>query len=262
MSDAKLFPGAGAARIFPAIDLRGGRCVRLIQGRRDREIDYSADPLEVAERWVAAGADCLHVIDLGAAFGEAPSTEDILRIARACPVPLQTGGGIRDDDAVARLLEGGVARVILGTRAFRDPGFLARVVERHGPERISVGVDCDGERIKVSGWEEASALDLDGGLDLVLEAGVTNVLVTAIDRDGTLSGARQDLVRRVLERGGLRVVAAGGIGTIEHVREILEIGHPGLEGVVVGRALYEGSVDLAEAVALARRFADPSRGGR
>lgn len=127
------------------------------------------------------------------------------------------------------------------------------MVERHGPSRIVVGVDCDGERIKVAGWEEESALDLDGGVDLVLRAGVTNVLVTAIDRDGTLGGARADLVRRVLARGGLRVVLAGGIGTLEHIREVLAIDDGGLEGVVVGRALYEGAVDLVEAIALTRR---------
>lgn len=254
MSDSRLFPEFEATRIFPAIDLRGGRCVRLVKGQRDEEIDYGGDPVAVARRWEELGAECLHVIDLGAAFGEPDSTEVVLEIARAVDVPVQTGGGIRDSERMLRLLDGGVARVILGTRAFRDPEFLAQAVEAHGRERVVVGLDCDGDRVKVAGWEEESPLDVLAGLSLVRGAGVRHLLVTAIDRDGTLSGAREDLLRRVLDTEGVRVVAAGGIGTLEHIREVLELRHPRLEGVVVGRALYEGTVELAEAVWLAKSY--------
>jgi phosphoribosylformimino-5-aminoimidazole carboxamide ribotide isomerase len=246
------FPSSGPPRIFPAIDLRGGRTVRLIQGRRGAEIDYGADPLETARRWEAEGAECLHVIDLGAAFGEGDSRSSILAIARAAQVPIQAGGGLRDEDAVAALLAGGVARVILGTRALRDPAFLAGVVERHGRERVLVAIDCLGEEVRVAGWEEGG-FTIARALALVAEAGADRVLVTATDRDGTLAGPRVELVKRILEAGAVRVVAAGGIGTLEHIASVLAIAHPRLEGVVVGRALYEGAVSLREAVSLASR---------
>ena len=253
MSSTPTFPVDAPPQIFPAIDLRGGRCVRLVQGKKDDEIHYDDDPVAVARRWRDAGAGCLHVIDLGAAFGEAHSSDVVLTIARELELPVQTGGGLRSEESVRRLLEGGVARVILGTRAFRDPDFLARMIDTHGPERIVVGLDCDGDRVKVSGWEEASSLDVDAGLELVRKAGVVHLLVTAIDRDGTLSGAREELVSRVLDAGDVRVVAAGGIGTLDHVRSVLALDHVGLEGVVVGRALYEGTVVLEEALALTQR---------
>ena len=251
----KLFPKDQPTRIFPAIDLRGGRCVRLIQGQRDAEIHYDDDPLRVARRWVDEGAECLHLVDLGGAFGEEDSVDVALRIASEVGLPVQFGGGIRDAEKVDRVLSGDVSRVMLGTRAFQDPEFLAALVERHGTQRIIVSLDCAGDRVRVAGWEEDSALDIDQGLEIVRGAGVRSLLVTATDRDGTLAGPRLDLIERVLEAGGVRVVAAGGIGDIGHVRGLLELRHPRLEGVVVGRALYEGRVDLAEAVRLSREIA-------
>lgn len=248
---AASFPEFDSPRIFPAIDLRGGRCVRLIRGRKEAEIHYDDDPLRIAFRWRDVGAECLHVIDLGAAFGEPDSTARVLEIARETGLPLQVGGGLRDEEKVERLLAGGVGRVILGTRAFGDPEFALSMVETHGANRVVIGLDCDGERVKVSGWEEESSLDVTGGLEVAARAGVRHLLVTAIDRDGTLSGARDDLVRRVLEAGDFKVVAAGGIGRLDHIRSLLEIDHPRLEGIVVGRALYEGTVDLREALELA-----------
>jgi phosphoribosylformimino-5-aminoimidazole carboxamide ribotide isomerase len=249
------FPEEGPARIFPAIDLRGGRCVRLVCGRRDAEIDYGTEPLAVARRWVEAGAECLHVVDLGAALGEADSAEAVLAIARGAGVPVQAGGGIRDAERVARCLEDGVSRVMLGTRALRDPAFLAAQVAAYGKERIVLSIDCEGEAVRVSGWEEVSALDLRRALELARQAGVRHLLVTATDRDGTLAGPRLDLIELALAGGGFRVVAAGGIGSLADVRRVLELRHPALEGVVVGRALYEDKVDLTEAVALSREIA-------
>jgi phosphoribosylformimino-5-aminoimidazole carboxamide ribotide isomerase len=250
------FPEAGGPRIFPAIDLRGGRCVRLVQGKRDAEISYDADPIEAAARWVGEGAGCLHVIDLGAAFGEGDSRGVILAIAGRAGVPVQAGGGIRDEETVGRLLDGGVARVILGTRAFKDPEFLARMAERHGPRRVMVSLDALGDRVRIAGWEEESGLGIDEGIALVERAGADRLLVTATDRDGTLSGPRVDLVRRVLEGSRSRVVAAGGIGTVADVEAVLALAHPRLEGVVVGRALYEGTVSLKEAIEAARKKED------
>ncbi len=246
------FPDWPSPRIFPAIDLRGGRCVRLIRGARNAEIRYDDDPLKVARRWESDGAECLHVIDLGGAFGESHSRRVILDIAASVKVPIQAGGGIRDEKTLADLLEGGVARVILGTRAFRDPVFLKRAVAAHGARRILVSMDCDGDRVKVAGWEEESPLGIEDGLRLVAEAGVTRILVTATDRDGTLSGPRLELLERVLAASSVRMVAAGGIGSLEHVKSVLALARPCLEGVVIGRALYEGAVDLKEALELTR----------
>ena len=246
------FPEFDSARIFPAIDIRGGRCVRLIKGARDAELHYDEDPVEVAQRWQDAGSECLHVIDLGAAFGEEDSSSVILEIASKVSIPVQTGGGIRDEEKVERMLEGGVGRVILGTRALRDPEFLRRVIEKHGPRSIVVALDCEGESVKIAGWEEDSPLTIDAVIESSQERGADRFLVTATDRDGTFGGLRVDLVRRILESSTSRVVAAGGVGTIAHVDAALRLDHPRLEGVVIGRALYEGSVDLLEAIALTK----------
>ena len=237
-------------QVFPAIDVRDGRCVRLIRGARDAEIHYDDDPMAVAQRWKDAGARCLHVIDLGAAFSEAHSRRAILAITAATGLPVQAGGGLREEESITELLDGGVARVILGTRALGDPAFLARVVERWGARRIVVSLDCDGERVKVAGWEKDSALGIEAALGAVAAAGVERLLVTATDRDGTLGGPRLELFQRVLAATEGRVVAAGGIGSLADVRDVLSLQHPRLEGVVVGRALYEGAVRLDEAVAL------------
>jgi len=252
---ASLFPDWRSPQIFPAIDLRGGRCVRLVKGARDAEIHYDDDPIRVARRWEEAGARALHVIDLGGAFGEPHSRSAILAIARGASVPVQAGGGVRDERTLAELLDGGVARVLLGTRAFKDPAFLADAVKRHGPRRIVVSMDCDGDRVKVAGWEEESPLTIEEALKQVEGAGVSRLLVTATDRDGTLAGPRLDLFERVLAGSSCRITAAGGIGKLDHVRSVLGLKHARLEGVVIGRALYEGTVDLKEAIDLTHKEA-------
>jgi len=239
-----------SSRIFPAIDVRGGRCVRLVRGARDAELSYDADPVTAAQRWEAAGAECLHVIDLGAAFGEEASTDVVLRIAATVSIPVQTGGGIRSPERVAEFLEGGVGRVILGTRALRDPAFLEEMIQLHGAHRIVAALDCEGDEVRVAGWEEAGALSIEATQQQMENAGVSHFLVTATDRDGTLGGVRVDLVERILAGGVARVVAAGGVGTLEHVEAVLSLRHPRLEGVVIGRALYDGTVQLEDALRL------------
>ncbi len=240
--------------IFPAVDLRGGRCVRLVRGARDAEIGYGDDPVAAALRWRDEGAEWIHAIDLGGALGEIDNLQAIVAIARAVDVPVQAGGGLRDEARVARLLDGGVRRVILGTRALRDEEFLRGMVDRFGAERIVLAVDVTGETVRLKGWEEESGLDIAAGLAYGASAGVRHILVTAIDRDGTLSGPAVPLVSRVLAAGAFSVVAAGGIGTLEHIRGLLDLRHPQLEGVVVGRALYEGTVGLPDAVKLSREY--------
>lgn len=228
--------------------------MRLVRGARDAEIRYDEDPVEVASRWVREGARFLHVIDLGAALGGADSLQTVRAIARSAGVPVQFGGGIRDAGRLAAVLESGVSRAILGTRALRDPGFLEEAIRRHGADRVMAALDFEGDALKISGWEETASLGLAEAVDLVERAGVRRVLVTATDRDGTLSGPRVELVKRVLEAGPMRVIAAGGIGSLEDVRAILELRHPRLEGIVVGRALYEGKISLREAIRCAEEF--------
>ncbi len=247
------FPTFDSTRIFPAIDIRGRRCVRLVRGERDAEMQYDANPLEAAARWRDDGAECLHVIDLGAAFGEPDSSDVVLEIARSVGLPVQTGGGIRDESRVARFLDGGVGRVILGTRGLRDADFLQRMVDTYGPERVVVAIDCENDRVKIAGWEEESPLTIDEAITATQAAGANRFLVTATDRDGTFGGLRVDLVERVLAGSTSRVVAAGGVGTLAHVEAALALAHPRLEGVVIGRALYEGGVDLKRAIALTQR---------
>lgn len=243
--------------IFPAIDLRGGRVVRLLQGAAEAETRYGDDPLEFARRWVEAGSDCLHIIDLGGAFREPDSLDHVLQIAGELRLPIQVGGGLRDEAMVARLLDGGVSRVILGTRALQDPAFLDGCIEKHGSERVVLAMDLAGGRVKISGWTEDSSLDLAGGIDFAVEHGVSVLLLTAIDRDGTLSGASMPLVEEALERArekNLLVVVAGGIGKLDDIQAVLDLRSDSLQGVVVGRALYEKTVELTEALELARRY--------
>jgi phosphoribosylformimino-5-aminoimidazole carboxamide ribotide isomerase len=231
--------------------------VRLIRGRGEDEIDYGGAPAAAARQWAAKGAECLHVIDLGSALGEGDSVDAILEIAAAAALPIQVGGGIRDEARIERLLAGGVTRVILGTRALEDAEFLRRALARHGPERIVLALDLKDGRVKVSGWTADSSLDLAGGIAYAAEAGARQLLVTAIDRDGTLGGANLELVRSTLALAASRrllVAAAGGIGALEDIRAVLELRSPALEGVVVGRALYEGKVALESAIELAREY--------
>ena len=245
--------------LLPAIDLRGGRVVRLVQGAGDNEIDYDEDPLTVAGRWIEQGAECLHIIDLGAAFGEEDSTAVIENIAREHQIPIQTGGGIRDPERVQRLLDGGVSRVILGTRALQDPEFLDATIAANGPARVVLAMDVADGRVKLSGWTEDSSLDLAGGLEFATTHGARTLLVTAIDRDGTLSGANLPLIQETFAEArdrGLGIVVAGGIGNVDDIRAVLELRDPALESVVVGRALYEKSVDLPEALELAKQYLD------
>ena len=238
--------------IFPAIDIRGGKVVRLEKGRLEAETVYGDDPVAWARRWHQEGAEWIHTVDLGGAIEGSDSMETVLAIARAVPIPVQAGGGIRDGDRIARLLDGGVRRVMLGTKAFTDPRFLEEAVIRHGPDRIVLAMDVQDGKVKVRGWLAESGLDLEGGLALARKAGVRHILLTAIDRDGTLRGPDMDMIRTALAGSPGGVIAAGGIGTLDHIRALLDLGHPCLEGVVVGKALYERTVALPRAAALSK----------
>lgn len=228
-------------QIFPAIDLRGGRVVRLYQGDYDRETVYGTDPCAAAGEFAAAGAEYLHVVDLDGARDGAPANlAAIAAIAARGGLYLEVGGGIRTEEQIRQYLELGVNRCILGTVAVRDFAFTARMAEKYG-ERIAVGVDIRDGLVAVSGWRELSA---ERGVDFcrrLYDAGVETVICTDISRDGAESGTNLALYRELAEIRGLRVTASGGVSSLEELRELERIG---TRAVILGKALYTGRLDL------------------
>lgn len=235
-------------KIFPAIDLRDGKVVRLTQGDYSRMKVYGDDPLATAHQFKAAGASYLHVVDLDGAIDGAPRNFDVLQtLARESGLFIQTGGGIRDDDRVQAVLDLGVGRVILGTAALRDPVFLARMVDMHG-EKIAVGVDAKDGKVAVGGWLEVSSTD---GLEFcasLRDMGVKTVIYTDIERDGQLAGTNLDVYRALASLEGLDIVASGGITDESELQTLRGMG---TYGAILGKALYERRIDLARAIAIA-----------
>lgn len=237
--------------LYPAIDLRDGRCVRLLQGDYDRETVYGDDPVAQALAFEAAGAPWIHVVDLDAArTGEPVNREVVAAIAAAVGVPVQTGGGVRDLDAARALFDAGVARVVVGTAALEDPALVRTLAAEHP---VAVGLDARGREVAVRGWLRGSGADLFDLVEAFADAGVAALVVTEIGRDGTLSGPDLDGLAQVLAATDVPVVASGGVGTLDDVAALagLRAGGRSLAGAIVGRAIYEGAVDVAEAVAVA-----------
>lgn len=234
--------------LFPAIDLRDGRCVRLYQGDYGRETVYGDDPVAQAVAFAEAGAGWIHVVDLDAArSGVGVNRPVVAAIAAAVGVPVQTGGGVRDEASADALREAGVARVVLGTAALEDPGLVRRLAARMP---VAVGLDARGREVAVRGWEQGSGRDL---LDVAREfadAGVAALVVTEIGRDGTLEGPDLDGLAVVLAETPLDVIASGGVGTLDDLRALaaLDVGGRRLAGAIVGRALYEGAFSLDDAL--------------
>ncbi len=235
---------------IPAIDLRNGRCVRLFQGRFDRETVYSQDPEATARRWAEAGARLLHVVDLdGAAGDRSANREAVRRILAAAGIPVQVGGGLRDRDTVRRMLEEGAARVILGTAAAVDEKLLAGLCRDH-PGRILVGIDAREGRVAVEGWKRQTDTP---AVELARRAegcGAAGIVFTDIGRDGTQAGPNLLETRRLAEAVGIPVIASGGIGSLDHLRALLPLEEVGVTGVICGKALYNGAIDCREAIAL------------
>lgn len=239
--------------VIPAVDIRGGKCVRLYQGDYDQETVYGSDPAAMALRWAQAGARLIHVVDLdGARQGRSVNRESIRSIAQSLDVPFQIGGGIRDLDAAADYLELGAARVILGTAAIEDPSLLTRACKEF-PGRIVLGLDAKEGKVAVAGWQEAldqRAVDLAGRLSA---DGLAAIIYTDISRDGTHQGLNLEATRAVCQAAPVPVIAAGGVSTLADVEAALTLAADGLWGVITGRALYDHTLDLAQALALARQ---------
>ncbi|HEX6263581.1 MAG TPA: 1-(5-phosphoribosyl)-5-[(5-phosphoribosylamino)methylideneamino]imidazole-4-carboxamide isomerase [Actinomycetota bacterium] len=228
--------------VIPAIDVREGKVVRLRHGRLQEMIVYADDPVETARGYAADGARQVHVVDLDAAFGVGDNRAVIAEVAREAGVPIQVGGGLRSLLLIEGVLAVGASRVVLGTEAILDPAFLAECVERYG-QRVVVALDTDGDVVKVRGWTEPAG-SFDEILERLVRARVPRLLVTAIARDGTLEGPDLDLYRR-LSPLGVPVLASGGVSSLEDLRRLARAG---VEGAVVGKALYEGRFTLREAI--------------
>lgn len=234
--------------VFPAIDLLRGACVRLYRGDYDRATEYSRDPGAVAEQFVREGAEALHMVDLdGAREGGPENAELVLDVRERIDVPMQVGGGLRRTEDVARYLEAGVDRVIIGTASAESPEWLASLLDRFGPERVAAGVDVKEDEVMVRGWLEGSGATVDEALEELRGLGVETVVYTDVTRDGTLSRPNVEGARGVVE-AGFRTLAAGGISSPEHLRDLRRAG---VYGAVVGSALYEGEMTLDQALAAA-----------
>ena len=234
--------------VYPAIDIRGGRCVRLVEGDFTRETAYDADPADAARRWAAAGAEWLHVVDLdGAMAGQPVNVAAVRRIRAAVDIPIQLGGGLRTEEQLTTAFDLGVTRAVLGTAALRSRPFVARAVERWG-DRIAVGLDARDGRLSGSGWLEQTDVEATSAALDLQAVGIRTFVFTDIRRDGTLSGPNLPALRNLIQTLDAGVIASGGIGG---PADIADVAAAGAAGAIVGRALYDGRLDLAAAIALA-----------
>jgi phosphoribosylformimino-5-aminoimidazole carboxamide ribotide isomerase len=232
--------------VYPAIDLRHGKVVRLRQGDAGHQTTYGNDPAKVAQDWIAAGATWLHVINLDGAFGEDQFANMMgLQSILMTGGSIQLGGGLRSSESIRNVLGMGVERVILGTVAIEKPELVLDAVEQFGGERVVVGIDARDGIVRVRGWREGSEVDPISVAQQIKEQGVKTTIVTDISRDGMDRGVNIDLARQIAHDSGLSVIAAGGVNSIEDVRRARQAG---LQGIIIGRALYEGQVSLEEAL--------------
>jgi phosphoribosylformimino-5-aminoimidazole carboxamide ribotide isomerase len=241
--------------IYPAIDLRGGQCVRLQQGERERETVYSGDPLETAKSFVDQGAEWLHVVDLDGAFAEKSNNRAIIKkIAATVPAHVQSGGGIRTLDDIADLLDAGIARVVLGTVAVRQPEIVRKAIEKFGAAKIAIGIDARDGRVAVDGWERTSSIDAVDFTKRLESDGVELAIYTDISRDGMLSGINLADAKNILEQTSLRIIISGGVRDLHDVQLLKNLDNPRINGVILGRSLYESTIRLDEAIAEAKEL--------
>lgn len=238
--------------IYPAIDLRGGNCVRLVKGDFSRETVYSTDPGAMARQWAQAGASCIHVVDLdGAVAGESRNLQSIDTILKEGGIPIEVGGGIRTMEQIERLLDRGVHQVILGSAAVKDPDLVKEACEKY-PGRIVVGIDAKNGDVAVEGWEANGHIQAEDLARKMAEAGVRRIIFTDIARDGMLSGVNVEVTVKVAQASGLAVTASGGVASLEDLKILKKRETDGIEGCIIGKALYTGAIDLRQAVAIAK----------
>lgn len=236
--------------IIPAIDLKDGKCVRLRQGRMDDSTVFSDNPVDMAERWVKAGARRLHLVDLNGAFEGKPVNGEIVQeIARRFPdLPIQIGGGIRSAETIQAYLDAGVQWVIIGTKAVKEPAFVTAMCHQF-PGHIIVGLDARDGKVATDGWAEVSEID---AVDLAVRFandGVSAIVYTDIARDGMMQGVNLEATLRLAETSGLPVIASGGVTNLDDIKRLAAVSERGIQGAITGRAIYEGTLDVAEAQA-------------
>lgn len=229
--------------LYPAIDIHGGKAVRLVEGDFDRETAFDADPVDAARRWSDAGAEWIHIVDLdGARSGSGTNRRAIERIREAVTCHIQVGGGIRSLETIDDMLASGIDRVILGSIAVTDPDIVLAAVHRHAG-KIAVGLDARDGKLATSGWETQTDADAFEVAESMGEAGVEHIIFTDIHRDGTLTGPNVEALRQMVKSTRAGVIASGGIGSAE---DVLGLEGTGVAGVIIGRALYDGRIDLPQ----------------
>lgn len=236
--------------LLPAVDVKDGRAVRLVQGELARETVYG-DPLEVAQEFQRAGAQWIHLVDLDAAFGRGSNSELLARVVGSLDIDVELSGGIRDDESLRIALATGCKRINLGTAAMENPDWTSRMVAEHG-DRIAVGLDVRGRTLAARGWTREGG-DLFEALDRLNRDGCARYIVTDVDRDGTLTGPNLDLLKSVCAATDRPVVASGGISSLADISALVDLKPLGLEGAIVGKALYAGAFSLQEALEVARK---------
>lgn len=235
--------------VIPAIDLKDGKCVRLLQGKKDSVTIYSENPANTARLWAHYGAKLLHIVDLDGAFtGSQKNFDAIIKIRQTVNIAIQVGGGIRKRGTVMKLFSAGINRIIIGTAAIEDPEFLIECCDQY-PGRILVGIDAKDGKVAIRGWEEVTSIDakeLAKRLELV---GVAGIIYTDIAKDGMLSGPNIEAIKEMVESVKIPVIASGGVSSLEDIKKLLQINN--LWGVITGKAIYSGTLDLREAIKIA-----------
>jgi len=238
--------------LLPAIDLMGGLVVRLVQGQAGEPTVYSDDPIATAKRWASLGAAWLHVVDLDGAFTGTYRNLDLMEhIIHAVACPVEVSGGIRTEAALARAFEIGASRVVLGTKAVEDPPFVERAVKEHG-DRIAVAIDMHAGQVVTSGWTKTTTVSAVGLARTAVASGVATLIATDTARDGTLTGPNLPMVKELLSHVKASVIASGGIGSLKDLLVLKALEPQGLTGAIIGKALYEGTIELREAIAECR----------
>lgn len=231
-------------KIFPAIDIQNGACVRLRQGVESDFTNYGNNPVEMAEKWERGGARYLHVVDLDGAFrGNGKNTEAIHSICRAVSIPVEVGGGIRREEDVKRHFQSGVWRVIIGSKAVEEPDFAIRMASIYGSDRIAVSVDCKGDFVTTHGWVDSSDVRVKPFVEKLVQSGVTTIIYTDISRDGMLSGPNLEVLKALQQIPGIHLIASGGVSGADDLRKLSTMG---LYGAITGKALYENRVTMRE----------------
>lgn len=239
-------------RIYPAIDIRGGKCVRLLKGDFEKETTFSDAPEEMAKKWEAMGAEYLHLVDLdGALAGMSKNLDTVKKILTAVHIPCELGGGIRSMENIKEVLDTGVERVILGSVAVKNPALVKEACAKYG-ERIVVGIDAKDGMVAVDGWGVSSNVKVTELAKKMKAVGVKTIIYTDISRDGTLEGVNVEATARLAKESGVKIVASGGVRSEADIRALLPHEREGIEGVIVGKSIYMGTLDLAAALAISR----------